>query len=146
MYQYSVDKVELTWQGLDLKDGLAKGSSITESRTNPARWTMTADSRGKVTRSKQTDGSGTVTLLATQAGALHQSLRLLVEQDAGDKPAVGPMVLKDLTTGEQFTYKAAFVMTDPDEIRGDEAQDFSWVMGFESVTRVPGLAGVNNVG
>ena len=39
MKQYSIDRVELSWQGLDFKEGLASGSTITEARVAPS-WNL----------------------------------------------------------------------------------------------------------
>ena len=146
MRQYSFDQVELSWQGLDLKDGLASGTSISEGATVPDRWTFTSDARGEQTRSKRTDGSGTLTLIATQAGRLHQSLRALAIADEQDRNIVGPLVLKDLSSGETFTYKATCIATHPDEVRADVTQDFPWVLRFESVSRTIGIPDLNQVG
>lgn len=146
MRQYSFDKVEISWQGLDLKDGLATGSSVTEARTQPDRWTFTTDANGEQTRSKQTDGSGTLTLLVTQVGRAHRDLRALAIADEQDRNIVGPMVLKDMTSGEQFTYKSTCIATDPDEVRADVSQDFSWVFRFERIERTSGIDDLNVVG
>ncbi len=45
------------------------------------------------------------------------------------------MVLKDTTSGEQFTYVNAFIVTDPDEVRATESSDFTWVFMCERITK-----------
>jgi hypothetical protein len=134
MRQYSIDHVELTWQGLEFKPGLAAGSTITEARTAPS-WTIKAQANGAAIRVYSPDRTGTVSVLVNQEAALQQQLRALAQTDRLDRDIVGPMVLKDTSSGEQFTYKNAFIQTQPDEIRGTESSDFTWVFMFEDIEK-----------
>ncbi len=132
--QYAIDKVELAWEGLDLKEGLASGSVITEARTGPS-WTIKASANGEMIRVHNPDRTGTVSILVNQESKTHQRLRALVFADEADRDVVGPMVLKDLTSGEQFTYRNAFIQTEPDELRATESSDFTWVFFFEKIEK-----------
>lgn len=134
MKQYSIDRVELAWQGLDFKTGLAAGSSITEARTAPS-WTMKTSAAGEGIRVFNPDRSATISVLVNQESKLHQQLRQLAESDRLNRDVVGPMVLKDTTSGEQFTYVNAFITVDPDEIRATESSDFTWVFMCERITK-----------
>lgn len=126
MKQYAIDKVELAWQGLDFKEGLAAGSTITEARTSPS-WTLKTSAVGEGIRVYNPDRSLTISILVNQESRLHQQLRQLAQQDRDSRTIVGPMVLKDTTSGEQFTYVNAFISTEPDELRATESSDFTWV-------------------
>lgn len=134
MKQYSIDRVELAWQGLDFKTGLAAGSSITEARTAPS-WTMKTSAAGEGIRVFNPDRSATLSVLVNQESKLHQQLRQLAESDRLNRDVVGPMVLKDTTSGEQFTYVNAFITVDPDEIRATESSDFTWVFMCERISK-----------
>ena len=135
MRQYGIDRVELSWFGLDLKPGLAQGSSITEARTVPS-WTTKPTGNGRVVRVYNPDKSGTVSILVDQESEVHKQLRALAQTDAVSRNVVGPMVLRDLNSGEVFYYQNAFITTEPDEIRGTESQTFTWVFAFERVEHV----------
>lgn len=134
MKQYSIDRVELAWQGLDFKEGLAAGSTITEARTAPS-WTMKTSANGGGIRVFNPDRSATISVLVNQESRLHQQLRQLAENDRLNRDVVGAMVLKDTTSGEQFTYVNAFITVDPDEIRATESSDFTWVFSCERITK-----------
>ncbi len=130
MRNYSIDKVELAWEELDFKAGLAAGSTITEARTTPS-FTLKVLANGSTVRVYSTDRTGTISIIVSQESKLHQDLRALAQTDRDTRQVVGPMVLKDTSSGEQLTYRNAFIQTVPDEIRGTESSDFTWVFMFE---------------
>lgn len=134
MRQYSIDHVELGWEGLDLKEGLAAGSTITEARTAPS-WSMKTSANGEGIRTFNPDRSATISILVNQESKTHQQLRQLAKDDRDNRNVVGAMVLKDTTSGEQFTYVNAFIVTDPDEVRATESSDFTWVFMCERITK-----------
>lgn len=134
MRQYSIDHVELDWEGLDLKEGLAAGSTITEARTAPS-WSMKTSANGEGIRTFNPDRSATISILVNQESKTHQQLRQLAKDDRDNRNVVGAMVLKDTTSGEQFTYVNAFIVTDPDEVRATESSDFTWVFMCERITK-----------
>lgn len=134
MRQYSIDHVELDWEGLDLKEGLAAGSTITEARTAPS-WSMKTSANGEGIRTFNPDRSATISILVNQESKTHQQLRQLAKDDRDNRNVVGAMVLKDITSGEQFTYHNAFIVTDPDEVRATESSDFTWVFMCERITK-----------
>ena len=134
MRQYSIDHVELGWEGLDLKEGLAAGSTITEARTAPS-WSMKTSANGEGIRTFSPDRSATISILVNQESKTHQQLRQLAKDDRDNRNVVGAMVLKDITSGEQFTYHNAFIVTDPDEVRATESSDFTWVFMCDRITK-----------
>lgn len=134
MRQYSIDHVELDWEGLDLKEGLAAGSTITEARTAPS-WSMKTSANGEGIRTFNPDRSATISVLMNQESKTHQQLRQLAQDDRDNRNVVGPMVLKDTTSGEQLTYHNAFIVTDPDEVRATESSDFTWVFMCDRITK-----------
>lgn len=134
MRQYSIDRVELTWQGLDFKPGLAAGSSIVEARTT-ASFSDKTSAMGELIRVYSADKSGTLTILVNQESQLHQDLKALSAADRLNRNIVGAMVMKDTSSGEQYTYKNSYIQTDPDETRGTESTDVSWNFRFESIEK-----------
>jgi hypothetical protein len=133
MRQFAIDHVSIAWLALDFKEGLAVGSSITEARTTPSFTVKSQGANSKVVRVYNTDRSGTLTFLVDQESVLQQSLKGISnsERVPGTRDKVAAMVITDHNSGEQRTYKNAFIMTEPDFIRGTESQVFSWVFGFE---------------
>jgi hypothetical protein len=132
MRQYSIDFVEINFFGVDLKPGLAQGSSITEARNAPS-WTQKPTGQGRVVRVYNPDRSGTLSVVLDQESAQHQSLRALAATDRVSRNIVGVLTVKDTTSGETFFYRNAYIMTEPDEARGTESGTFTWVFNFEGV-------------
>ena len=134
MRQYSIDAVEVSWFGLDLKAGLAQGTSITEARTT-ASFSNKPTGMGKVVRVYNPDRSGTVSIVVDQESQTHQDLRALALADRIARNVVGPMVVRDMTSGEVFYYKNSYIATEPDETRGTESATFTWVFNFEEIAK-----------
>jgi hypothetical protein len=145
MRQYSIDHVECNWFGLDLKPGLAQGTSITEARTTPS-WTNKATGLGKVVRVYNPDRSGTLSIVVDQESATHQDLRALALTDRISRNVVGPLVVVDSSSAEVFYYKNSYIATEPDESRGSESTTFTWTFNFESVSHVSTDSSANIVG
>jgi len=136
MRQYSIDQVELTWRGLDFKEGLAQGTTITEARNAPS-FTVKPTGQGKAVRVYNPDRTGTVAVIVDQESQLHQSLLDLAsaDQNPATRSVVGAMVLTDTSSGYKITFQNAFITTEPDETRGTESATFSWVFAFENVQK-----------
>ena len=134
MRQYSSDKVDIAWLGLDFGEGLATGTFITEARTSPT-FTQKMQARGQAVRVFNTDKSGTVTNTVDQESALHQQLLALAEEDRDPEKRniVGVMVIREVGISV-MRYSNAYIMTEPDETRGTESASFGWVFAFEAKT------------
>lgn len=130
MRQYSIDQVTCSWLGNDLMEGIAEGTSIQEARATQS-WSIKMGGRGKGTRVYNPNRSGTLTLTVDQESQLHQNLKAIAKADRISRDKVGPLVLKDNSSGEVIVYLNAFILTDPDEARGTESQTFAWLFGFE---------------
>lgn len=145
MRQYSIDQVEVSWLGLDFKEGLAQGTSITEARNAPS-WTMKATGQGKSVRVYNPDRTGTVSVVVDQESALHQALLDISKADRNPatRNQVATMALKDTSSGEVVNFLNAFITTDPDLTRGTESATFAWVFGFEDVQKEP-VANLTNL-
>lgn len=145
MRQYSIDKVELSWNGLDFKEGLAKGSTIKEARASKS-WTSKQTGMGKIVRIYNPDRSGSITITVDQESKLHQQLGVLALVDQTARNIVFPMTMTDNSTGEVFAYTNTFIESDPDEQRGTESATFDWVFLFEAKAKVPAPKDQNLIG
>lgn len=143
--QYAIDRVQLNWLGLDLMEGIAQGTSIQETRNAP-KWSSKPTGMGGVVRVYNPDKSGTVTITVDQESKVHQQLRLFSNLDDVSRANVGPMMMKDNSTGETIVFVNAWIMTDPDESRGTESATFPWVFGFEKVVKKSAANDLNVVG
>jgi hypothetical protein len=142
--QYSIDRVEVSWAGLDLTEGIAAGTSIVEARTSPS-FSIKPTGYGKVVRVFNPDRSGQITITMDQESQIHQALRGIAILDALSRGSVFPLIIHDASTGETFQYTNAFLMTEPDESRGTESATFPWVWMFERVDKVPQPGNANVV-
>jgi hypothetical protein len=145
MRQYSLNQTEISWFGLDLKPGLATGTSIVEARTAQT-WAMKPTGTGRIVRTQNPDKSGTLTLTVDRESGIHQNLIVLQQTDSTAQNVVGVCVLKDLLGGQVNYYKNAFLQSQPDESYGTEGSTVSWVLAFESVERVAITPNQNQVG
>lgn len=132
MRQYSIDHVEINFFGVDIKPGLAQGTSITEARNAPS-WSQKPTGQGKVVRVYNPDRSGNLSVVVDQESSVHQNLRELALSDRISRNVVGVLTVKDTTSGETFFYKNAYITSDPDETRGTDSTTFTWVFNFEDV-------------
>ena len=145
MRQYSIDQVELAWLGLDFKEGMAAGTSITEARNAPS-WTIKPTGQGRAVRVYNPDRTGTVSIVVDQESALHQSLLDISRADRipATRNQVAVMTMTDTSSGEVVNFQNAFITTDPDLTRGTESATFTWVFGFEDVQKDP-VANLTNL-
>lgn len=147
MRQYSIDNVNLSWLGLDFKEGLAAGASITEAR-NASAWSIKPTGQGRAVRVYNPDRTGTVSVVVDQESQLHQDLLTIAAADRNPatRDQVGTMLLTDNTSGESVEFRNAFIMTEPDLSRGTESTTFTWVFGFEDRYQEPVNPVTNLVG
>jgi|GEM_PF-6547415 len=146
MRQYGIDQVEVSWQGLSFKEGLAAGTSITEARNAPTFTQKVNGAVSRVVRIYNPDRSGTITIVVDQESRLHQQLRSLAEADVLTRAIVGPMTVRDNSNDETMVYQNAHISTQPNETRGTDSATFEWVFNFENFSKLPALGNANSVG
>jgi hypothetical protein len=97
MFNYSADKVDITWLGLDFGEGIADGTFITDTRANQS-FTMTPLARGKIVRTFNPQKHGTLTILVNQSSALHQQLLAIAaaDRDPDQRDKVGNMKVSEV--------------------------------------------------
>ena len=145
MRQYSIDRLEVAWFGLDLKPGLAAGQSIVPSRNTPS-WSNTATGMGKVVSVYNPDRSGSMAVTVDQTSAVHKDLRALALLDRTARDVVGPLVVRDTSSGDVFYYSNARISTEPDEAFGTDTGTFVWTFLFEGVEVKAGNTATNVIG
>jgi len=145
MRQYAIEKVEISWLSLNLKEGLAQGTMIQEAKAAP-RYTTKSTGTGGIVRVRNPDRSGRLTITVDQESKLHQQLWAIMLADDASGAIAAPIVMSDLTSGEVFTYTNAFIADEPDEQRGSESTTFAWVFAYEAKIKIPSSGDVNVVG
>lgn len=145
MRQYSIDRVQLSWATLDLKEGIAQGTSIQEAKATQ-RWSMKPTGVGGIVRVYNPDRSGTVTATVDVESKLHQQLIDIIALDDVSRNQVFPMVMTDDSTGQVTTYVNAFLLDLPDDSKGTEAGTAAWMWGYERKITVSGSGTANLVG
>lgn len=145
MRQYSIDRVEASWATLDLKEGVAQGTSIQEARNAPS-WTQKPTGNGRVVRVYNPDRSGTLTIQVDQESKLMKQLQDIHEADKLLRNQVFPFIVKDESSGEQFNYTNCYIMTEPDMSRGTESAVFPWVFHYERRIKIHPNGDQNVVG
>ena len=147
--QYSIETTEIAWAppglSLNLKEGIAAGTSIQEAKASP-RYTAKQTGTRSVVRVRNPSRNGELTITVDQESKTHQQLteRMLADDLLGN--VVGPIVMSDLASGEVFTYRNAYIANEPDESRGVESATFAWVFGYEEKIKIPGGGDENVVG
>lgn len=132
MRQYSIDSVDVAWLGLDIKAGLAAGTSITIA-SNAQDFTITPTGQGESTRTYDPNDTGTCSIVVDQTAQLHQQLIAISNADRipATRNKVGTMMITDNTSKEEIKLKNTFITAKPDPVRGTEAVTFTWVFAYE---------------
>jgi hypothetical protein len=146
MRQYSSDKVEIAWLGLDFSEGLATGTFIAETRETPT-FTKKTTARGKAIRTFNPNRSGSLTITVDQESKLHQQLLAIAEDDRDPNQRDKVDTMRMSQPGVSATrYVNAYITTEPDEARGTESATFGWVFEFEEKIPEPVAEPANLVG
>ena len=118
---YSIDQVSFAWFDLDFGNGLAQGTSITETH-NAAGATNTASADGQTAYSTfDPNMTGQLTVLVDQSSLLHQQLLLVwnaTVDPATRKLQYGTGALRDASSNLVITYPGMHIAKDPEETRG----------------------------
>ncbi len=143
--QYSSDEVEIGWQGLDFKEGLAQDTFITEAR-NVDTWERKAQANGATIDGINLDRSGVLTVLVDQESALSKQLRALYLQDIKTRSIVGPLRMVDTSSSETFVFVNARIKSDANTVRGTTTGVESWVFMYSKKTPFVANVDANVIG
>ena len=147
--QYAIELVEIAWAltglSIDLKEGIAAGTSIQEAKASP-RFTVKQTGTRSVVHVRGPSRNGELTITVDQESKTHQQLTERMIADDLTNNVVGPIVMVDLSSGEVFKYRNARIINEPDESRGVESATFAWVFGYEEKIKIPGGGDENVVG
>lgn len=139
---YSSDGWKIVWTlpdgvTVDFAEGLSKGSFVAEARATPT-YTHKPLLNGDGVRSYSADTSGTVTFLVDQSSKLHQRLLEIYYTDRESRNQAGTITCTLLGPSgnvRQKFYRAAYIMSSPDESDGDVSADVSWVFGVTAIEK-----------
>ncbi len=130
-FNYSSDRVEFAWAGLDFKEGFATGTYLQEAATTPD-FSVKPTASGSIVRVFNADDSGTLTVTVDQESKLHQQLIAISKADRNTRDQVFAGKLNDTSNSQVTNYKNMFITNQPDESRGTESATFAWVFMFEA--------------
>jgi hypothetical protein len=132
MRQYSIDEVEVAWNGQDWKEGMAAGTTLTVSRTSPDK-SLKVQANGQAIISKNPDHTGTITVLVNQVSQLYQDLMAIANADrrVGQKVTARNFRISMLGTGSVYNYTNAVILETPGNTFATEESDLSFVFAFE---------------
>jgi hypothetical protein len=127
MRTYAPDQVVVNF-GNETITGFAAGTFVTAVRTVDL-WEMVSGSDGEVTRIKQSDRSGLVTITLQQSSPSNTFLAGVVAADAISNAGVFPLLVKDFTSdGSLVTAANAFVKRIPDWNRASaDESSVEWI-------------------
>jgi len=143
--QYSSEEVVASWQFIGLEEGFAEGSFLVPRRKVPT-WTQRSNGVGGTIRLFNPDRSGELDILINTESKTHQRLIALAATDRLTRSVQGPLVMRDLNTGEVFVFTNAYITTEPDEQRATSSVEITWTFGFTSVEHTPNFSDRNAVG
>jgi len=136
---YSIDNIDLVWLGVDLTDGLAQGTSVSETE-GAGGWTNKSNAKGtNVVRVFNPEAMGTVSITIDQESLTHQQLLAIYNEDVkpGVRNKVGVLLLRDHSSGEEVQWKNAHLMKRPNVTRAVEAGTFVWVFSYQQKDQKP---------
>ena len=144
MRQYSISTVSFAWNGLDFKEGLGVGTSITLSQSADA-FSQTPLADGGAVRVYNTDESGTVSVLVDPQSQLNADLHAIHGKDKRQRKEVKSGKLTDNSSGQVQDFVNMYISTTPNNDKGTELALNTWVFTFERL-QIPDITAVNSVG
>lgn len=127
LQQYSPDRVKVTFAGFPLT-GFMDGTFIEVERSEDA-YTMQVGSLGDVTRTRNLNLTGKITLTLMQHAPANDFLFSLLITDDIVEQSPKPMQVKDLTNGMHCGASQAWIEKAPKIERGKESGSCQWVFG-----------------
>jgi len=144
LWQYSSDKFNVNYLGLDLTPGLVDGSSITW-RTSAPDVSFRKNGLGGGIYVWSSDRSGEVDCFIHAASPTHQKLLALYIGIRAAKIIQGPLIVNDLWNKQNTILSGAIPLKMPDESRGTELGAVVWTFAFANRLTIPNLLNRNAV-
>lgn len=124
--------MEVSYFGLDLKEGLASGTFIQIAR-NVTTWRHKDDGLGGGAFMFNPSLSGSCSIQIDRESKTHQQLVTLANVDRPARIVVGPLLITDKTSAEVTLCNKAKIQSIPNIQYGTQASVLSWVFLFEAV-------------
>ena len=126
MKQYDPKGVTISWNGINLNEGIAAGTFILASRTS-RNWAIVIGGDGEATRVRLNDKSGTVTVTLRQGSASNLALQAILDGDQLLGSALGGLLANDTQGLSLIVATSAFIEGEPDWERSDGEGNVEWV-------------------
>lgn len=135
--RYSPDKVKISYGGIALS-GYMEGTFV-EVERNEDGYTIQAGSLGDITRTRNLNRSGKITVTLMQHAPINDLLQAyLFLDDIGDS-APRKIQIKDLTNGMRCHADEAWISKAPKIERGKESMGIQWVFECSNLEIVTAL-------
>lgn len=138
MERYSPDQVKITYRG-NLITGFAEGTFV-ECERNEDAYTIQVGSLGDVTRTRNLNKSGRVTITLMAHAPINDLLQVFLSADDIADITPGALQVKDLTNGMRVHAAEAWIMKAPKVERAKESGTIQYVFecaNLEFVVALP---------
>jgi hypothetical protein len=134
--QYDPGLVSMSF-GAILITGIAKGTFVSAERNKDA-WSIDVGAGGDVTRTKNRDRSGMVTVTLQQSSPSNDALSARARLDELSSAGASPLIVKDLSGTTLVQAEAAWVKKLPKTEFGDESSNREWIFECADLEIVAG--------
>ena len=135
--RYSPDQVKITFRGT-LITGFMDGTFV-ECERNEDAYTIHVGSLGDVTRTRNLNKTGKITITLMQHAPINDLLSLFLATDDIGDIVPGALQIKDLTNGMRVHAAEAWIMKPPKIERGKESAGLQWVFECANMEVTPAL-------
>ena len=132
VYTYDPSQVVLSVGGATIS-GFTDSTFITVARDEDA-YTKVVGADGQVSRAKNANKSGSVTITLKQSSASNDILSALAAADEAGNAGLVPILIKDILGTTYVSSTAAWIKKLPDMAMAKEVSDREWVLDCDALT------------
>lgn len=127
--EYDPKQVIITWDGINLNDGIAEGTFVTISRTERT-FNLNVGGDGGSTRVKNNNKSGQVVCTIRKGSVTNGLLSDRVIDEEKDDPVthVAPLTIKDFSGNTLHSAEQAFLDGPADDEFGTDEGNLDWTL------------------
>lgn len=143
LQRYSPDRVKITFGGVPIT-GFMDGTFVEVERNEDA-YTTHVGSLGDVTRTRNLNKTGKVTITLMQHAPVNDFLQIFLVDDELVETAPDALQVKDLSNGMRCHASQAWIEKAPKIERGKESMGIQWVFACADLEIAPsdtGIAGI----
>lgn len=131
---YSPEDVEITING-NIIGGYADGTFVTIEREADA-YTKIVGADGEVTRTRNANKSGSLTLTLKQTSDSHAVLMALQNADETDDSSIFPVYVRD-NLGYEYFAEEGWIRKTPNAEYGAELSNREWLIDLAKIAYIP---------